>query len=46
MLAQTLAKRLKEGSASKGDKLELLAARAITGLGVALAGIGVWSVFA
>jgi len=46
MLGQTLAKRVKAGGATKGEKVELLVARAITGLGVALAGIGVWSVFA
>jgi len=45
MLGQTLARRVRAGGASRSDKLELLAARGITALGVALAGIGVWSCF-
>jgi len=43
MLGQTLSKRIKAGAASKTDKLELLAARVITAVGVGLAGIGVYS---
>ena len=43
MLGQTLARRVAEGDTSSGTRLELLAARAITALGVALAGIGVYA---
>ena len=43
MLGQTLARRVADGDTSSGTRLELLAARAITALGVALAGIGVYA---
>ena len=43
MLGQTLARRVADGDNSSGTRLELLAARAITALGVALAGIGVYA---
>ena len=46
MFGQTLAKRVADGDAGRGTRLELLLSRAITALGVGLAGIGVWSALA
>ena len=43
MLGQTLQRRVASGDASRGTRLELLLARAITALGIALAGIGVYA---